>query len=197
MTQSILKCICFGSWLTGCISQGLYSCTKHRDREASWGGKGLFSLHFHIAVHHQRKSGHELTQGTFHQELMQRPSRGAAYWLASLGLFSLLSYRTQDYQPRDGITHNGLGLSHLITDWENGLQLDLMDAFPQGRFFSLWLFQLVSSWHRKPASTQGMAAGTGYWEIISQPYTGVNDNEARLLGNQFPVTYLLKQAFVF
>jgi hypothetical protein len=32
--------------------------TKH---QASWGGKGLFS--FHIAVHHQRKSGLELTQG--------------------------------------------------------------------------------------------------------------------------------------
>jgi hypothetical protein len=35
---------------------------------------------------------------------MQRPWRGAAYWLASLGLLSLLSYRTQDYQPRDGTT---------------------------------------------------------------------------------------------
>jgi hypothetical protein len=27
------------------------------------------------------------------------------YWLASPGLLSLLSYRTQDYQPRDGTTH--------------------------------------------------------------------------------------------
>ena len=26
-------------------------------------GKGVFSLHFHIAVHLQRKSGQELTQG--------------------------------------------------------------------------------------------------------------------------------------
>jgi hypothetical protein len=43
------------------FSQGLYSCTKHHDQEASWGGKGLFSLHFHIAIHHQRKSGRELT----------------------------------------------------------------------------------------------------------------------------------------
>jgi len=34
---------------------------KHHDQEASWGGKGLFSLHFHIAVHHQRRSGQELT----------------------------------------------------------------------------------------------------------------------------------------
>ena len=29
---------------------------KHHDQEASWGGKGLFSLYLHIAVHHQRKS---------------------------------------------------------------------------------------------------------------------------------------------
>jgi hypothetical protein len=32
-------------------------------KKASWGGKGLFSLQFHTAVHHQRKSGLELTQG--------------------------------------------------------------------------------------------------------------------------------------
>jgi hypothetical protein len=36
---------------------------KHHDQEASWRGKGLFSLHFHTADHHQRKSGLELTQG--------------------------------------------------------------------------------------------------------------------------------------
>ena len=33
---------------------------KHHDQETSWGGRGLFSLHFHIAVHHKRKSGLEL-----------------------------------------------------------------------------------------------------------------------------------------
>jgi hypothetical protein len=44
------------------------------DQEASWGGKGLFSLHFHSAVHHQRKSGQELKQ-VRKQELMQRPWR--------------------------------------------------------------------------------------------------------------------------
>ena len=32
---------------------------------------------------------------------------GAAYWLASPASLSLLSYRTQDYQPRDGTTHKG------------------------------------------------------------------------------------------
>jgi hypothetical protein len=45
------------------LSQGFYSYTKHYDQEASWGGKGLISLHFHIAIQTQRKSGQELTQG--------------------------------------------------------------------------------------------------------------------------------------
>jgi hypothetical protein len=35
---------------------------KHHGQEASWGGKGLFGLHFHTAVHHQRKAGLELKQ---------------------------------------------------------------------------------------------------------------------------------------
>ena len=69
---------------------------------------------FHIAVHHQRKSGLELKQGR-KQELMQRPWRDVIYWLASPGLLSLLSYRTQDYQPRDGTTHKW-ALQPLITN---------------------------------------------------------------------------------
>jgi hypothetical protein len=89
-----------------CLSPGFYSCTKHHDQESSWGGKGLLSLHFHTAVHPQRKSGLELKQ-VRKQELIQRPWRDVSYWPASPGLLSLLSYRTQDYQPRDGTTHNG------------------------------------------------------------------------------------------
>jgi hypothetical protein len=38
---------------------------------------------------------------------MQRSWRDAAYCTTSPGLLSLLSYKTQDYQPRDGPTHNG------------------------------------------------------------------------------------------
>ena len=35
---------------------------KHHDQKSSWGGKGLFSLYFHIAVHHWKKSGEEFIQ---------------------------------------------------------------------------------------------------------------------------------------
>jgi len=69
---------------------------------------------FSIVVHHQRKSGLELKQ-VRKQELMQRPWRDVSYWLASPGLLSLLSYRTQDHQPGDGTTHSGLGPPILTT----------------------------------------------------------------------------------
>ena len=62
---------------------------------------------FHIAVDRQRMSGLELKQ-IRKQELMQRPWRDVIYWLASPGLLSLLSYRTEDYQPRNGTTHKGI-----------------------------------------------------------------------------------------
>jgi hypothetical protein len=42
---------------------------------------------------------------------MQRPWRGAAYCLTLYGFLSLFSYRTQDYQPRNGTTHSGLSPS--------------------------------------------------------------------------------------
>jgi len=41
---------------------------------------------------------------------------GAAYWLAPRGLQSLLSYRPQDFQCRDGTTHNGLGPPPFVTN---------------------------------------------------------------------------------
>ena len=59
--------------------------------------------------------------------------KGAAYLLDPHGLFSLLSNRTQSYQPRDGPTNNGLGSSpqSLIKKipYKLTLQPDLMETF--------------------------------------------------------------------
>ena len=80
------------------------------------GEERIYSAYtFHIDVHHQRKSGLELKQ-VRKQELMQMPWSDVLYWLASPGLLSLLSYRTQDYQPRDGTTHKGPSPPHLIAN---------------------------------------------------------------------------------
>ena len=71
------------------------------------GEEKIYSAYtFNIAVDRQRKSGLKLKQ-VRKQEQVQRPWRDATYWLAFPHLFSLLSYRTLDYQPRDGTTHNG------------------------------------------------------------------------------------------
>jgi hypothetical protein len=53
----------------------------------------------------QDRNSHRV--GTWRQELIQRPWRDVAYWLASPGLLSLLYYRTENQQPRDGNTYNG------------------------------------------------------------------------------------------
>jgi hypothetical protein len=48
-------------------------------------------------------------EGTWREELMQRPWRTAINWLAPYGFLSLLSHSTQHHQTRGGITHSELG----------------------------------------------------------------------------------------
>ena len=85
----------------GCLSQSFYSCTNIMTKKQV-GEERFYSVYtFHISVHHQRKSGLELKR-VRKQELMQRPWRDVSYWLASPGLLSLLSYRTQKCQSKDG-----------------------------------------------------------------------------------------------
>jgi len=74
-----------------------------------------FSLHFHIAVYHQRKSGQELKQGrTLEAGVGTEAMEGAAYCLDPHGLLCLVFDRTWDHQPRD--VPNQMGLDQLITE---------------------------------------------------------------------------------
>jgi hypothetical protein len=66
--------------------------------------KGFIQLTLPHCCSSRKKSGLEIKQGR-KQELMQRPWRDVTYWLASLGFLSLLSHKTQDYQPRDDTNH--------------------------------------------------------------------------------------------
>jgi hypothetical protein len=77
--------------------------------------------------------------GSWRQELMQKPWR---VLLTGSWLDSLMSYKTQDHQPRDGTSHNRLGPPQLITTWENVLQLDLMEAFLQLMLLPLMITSL-------------------------------------------------------
>ena len=60
----------------------------------------------------EAREGTQIRAGTWRQELVLKPWGSAAYWLAPYGLLSLLSYRTQGYEPRDICTHNELGSLH-------------------------------------------------------------------------------------
>jgi len=88
--------------------------TKHRDQKASWGGKGLFSLHFCIAVHNLRKSGQELKQGRNLEtgadtEVMEECCLLSCSPMACSACFL-------NGNPRDGTIHNGSDPLLLITN---------------------------------------------------------------------------------
>jgi hypothetical protein len=90
---------------------------KHHDQKASWGGKGLFGLHFQIIVHHWRISGPELKQvWNLETGADTKAMEGAAYWLACPGLLRLTTFFSQDYLISDGTTHDMLGPPPLITN---------------------------------------------------------------------------------
>jgi hypothetical protein len=78
------------------------------------GEESVYSAYtyFHIAVHHQRKSGQELKQGR-----IQEAGADAEDTILSMAcLLSLLSYRIRDGLPRGGPTHNGLHPLPVITN---------------------------------------------------------------------------------
>jgi hypothetical protein len=57
-----MKCTVINGKRTGLVSISI-AAMKHYDQKTSWGGKGLFGLHFHVGVHYRRKLGQKLQQG--------------------------------------------------------------------------------------------------------------------------------------
>lgn len=68
--------------------------------------------------------------------MIQRPLKGSPKWPAPYSLVNLLSYGTKDHQPSNQgtITHNQLGPTPLIINYENALQPDFIETFPQLQF---------------------------------------------------------------
>jgi hypothetical protein len=89
-----------------CLSQGFYSCTSIMTKKQV-GEERVYSAYISMLLF--------ITKGSQDwKELMQRPWRDVLYWLASSGLLSLLSYRTETTSPE--MVPPIRGLSLLITN---------------------------------------------------------------------------------
>jgi hypothetical protein len=91
---------------TFCLSQGFYSCTNIMTKKQA-GEERVYSAYIStlLLITKEVRTG---TQAGREAGADAEPWRDVLYWLASPApLLSLLSYRTQDYQPRDDTTHKG------------------------------------------------------------------------------------------
>jgi hypothetical protein len=160
------------------------SVTKHQGQKASCWGNRLFGLHFHVPVHHWRKAEQELTQGRNLEAGAEAEATvvGCCLLACYHGLLSLVSYRTQDHQLREGTTHKWARSATTKPYLGNALQLHLMVAFSQLRFPPYFFIRFIYFYvgvhshfvqtHLKRASdsiTDGCELPCGCWELNAGP----------------------------
>lgn len=138
------------------ILRVIIAMMKHNE-QTSCGRKGLYGLHFQSSVYHWRNQG----RNTIRQELTQKPCMCVCWGivctdlLASHGLLSLRSYRTQDH------TIPGLHLLHWAVSFPHQSSImkmpyRLASSLTDGSVFSVEvsssLMTLACQVVRKPAS---------------------------------------------
>jgi hypothetical protein len=120
--------------LNSCLSEGFYSCTNIMTKKQV-GEERVYSTYTSmlLLITKEVRTGTQAGQGAgADAEAMEGCSLLACFPC----LPSLLSYRTKTTSPE--MVPPTRGPSPLITNWENALQLDLMEAFPQLKLLSLW-----------------------------------------------------------
>ncbi|EDL21040.1 mCG140729 [Mus musculus] len=95
----------------------------------TWGGKGLFGLHFHITVHHQRKSEQELKQGRDLETGADAEAMEQCRFLTcSCGLIACFLIESRSTRPEMPPLTIDWALPPSITCKETALLLDPMEA---------------------------------------------------------------------
>jgi hypothetical protein len=89
-----------------CLSQGFYSYTNIMTKKQV-GEKRVYSAYISTFLFATKRSQDWYSRSGSRSWCRQRPWRNASHWLASPAFLCLLFYRTQEYQPRDVITHKG------------------------------------------------------------------------------------------
>jgi hypothetical protein len=118
-----------------CLSQGFYSCTNIMTKKQV-GEERVYSAYTSMLLF--------ITKGS--QDWNSNRSGSRSWCRGHGGMFftglphltcsacSLIEPKTTSPE----MVSPTRGLSPLITNWENALQLDLMEAFPQLKLLSLW-----------------------------------------------------------
>jgi hypothetical protein len=129
-----IQCCCLQPYQKNalCLSQGFYSCTNIVKKQV--GEERVYSAYTSILLFITK--GSQDWNSSRSESRSWWPWRDVLYWLASPGLLSLLSYWTKTTSPK--MAPPTMGPLPLITNWENALQLDLMEAFSQLKLLSLW-----------------------------------------------------------
>jgi hypothetical protein len=117
------------------LSQGFYSWTKHHEQKQV-GEERVYSAYTSILMFITKGSQNWNSSRSESRSWCRGHGRMFFTGLVAPGLLSMLSYRTKTTSPE--MVSPTRGLSPLITNWENVLQLDLTEAFPQMKLLSLW-----------------------------------------------------------
>jgi hypothetical protein len=125
----------FSFSLYTCLSQGFYSCTNIMTKKQV-GEERIYSA-YSSTLPFITKGSQDWNSSKSGSRSWCRSHGGMFFTgLFSTGLLSLLSYRTKTTSPE--MVPPTSSLSPVITNWENALQLYLMEAFPQLKLLSLW-----------------------------------------------------------
>jgi len=90
------------------LSQGFYSCTKHHDQEEVGEERVYSNLTSTLLFITKESQDWNSSRSGADAEAMEVSYLLPCFpCLASPDLLSLLSYRNQDHQPKNGTTHNG------------------------------------------------------------------------------------------
>jgi hypothetical protein len=101
----------------------------------SWGWKRLFGLHFHTAVHHQ---GSQDWNSSRSESRSWYKSHGGIFLTGLLPLACSACSLIEPKTTSPEMVPPTRDLFPLLTNWENAWQLDLKEAFPHLKLFSLW-----------------------------------------------------------
>jgi hypothetical protein len=128
------------AWGTGqcyrwCLSQGFYSCTNIMTKKQV-GEERVYSAYTSILLF--------ITKGSQDWDSSRSGSRswcrghGGMFFTGLLPLPCSVCFLIEPRTPAEGWSHPQWALPSLITNWENALQLDLMEPSPHPKLLCLW-----------------------------------------------------------